>query len=95
MAVGEEMFMSRKMSSVVAVLAFLSLSAAGPVQASVAFHLATPSGVLLDLSLWASSGLASVLAKDGIGLDPNGGKHQGARRAPGFQRPAGRLVSKS
>jgi hypothetical protein len=86
--------MSRKLSSVVAVLAFLSLSSAGTAQTHVTFRLATPSGVLLDLSRWVSSGLADILAKDGIGLDPNG-KHQGARRVPGPGRPAGRLVSES
>jgi hypothetical protein len=87
--------MSRKLSSVVAVLAFLSLSSAGTAQTHVTFRLATPSGVLLDLSRWVSSGLASLLAKDGITIDPNGGKHQEVRRAPGSERPAGRLVGES
>jgi hypothetical protein len=93
MAVGEEMFMSRKLSSVVVVLAFLSLSAAAPVQASVAFR-ATPSSVFQDLSRWVS-GLAGILDKDGAAIDPNGAKHQGTRRAPGSCRPAGRMVGEA
>jgi hypothetical protein len=88
--------MSRKLSSVVAVLAFLSLSTAGTVQARpLDLRLATPSDALQDLSRWVSSGLASILAKDGITIDPNGGKHQEARRVPGPGRPAGRLVGES
>jgi hypothetical protein len=76
--------MSRKMGSVVAVLAFLSLSTAGAVQARpVARSLASQSGALADLGRWLSSGVAGLLNKDGIGLDPNGTKHETTRRSPG------------
>jgi hypothetical protein len=91
--VGEEMLMSRKMGSVVAVLAFLSLSTAGAVQARpVAYSPAAPS-VAADLGRWLSSGLAAILNKDGIGLDPNGTKHATTRRVPGVGTQHGRVVS--
>jgi len=84
--------MSRKMGSVVAVLAFLSLSTAGAVQARpVALTLASSSGVLGDLGRWLSSGVADLLDKDGAAIDPNGAaKHQTARRAPGTGKQAGK-----
>jgi hypothetical protein len=90
MAVGEEMLMSRKLSSGVAILAFLSLSMAVPVQACVTSPPATPSGVLLDLSRWVSAGLADLLAKDGAGFDPTGAKHQVTHGAPGAGKQAGK-----
>ena len=76
--------MSRKMVSVVVVLAFLSLSTAGAVQARpLALSLASPAGALVDLGRWLSAGVAGLLNKDGIGLDPNGTKHETTRRSSG------------
>ncbi len=86
--------MSRKMGSFVAVLAFLSLSTAGAVQARpVTLNLASPSGVLMDIGRWVSSGVAGLLNKDGIGLDPNGTKHETTRRSPGAGTQHGKVAS--
>jgi hypothetical protein len=84
--------MSRKLISVVAVLAFLSLSTAGTAQTRpLALHPVAPSGLFQDLSRWVSSGLADIWAKDGAAVDPNGAKHQATQRAFGPGRPAGRV----
>jgi hypothetical protein len=90
--VGEEMLMSRKMGSAVAVLAFLSLSTAGAVQARpIAFGQASPSSVAADLGRWLSSGLAAILNnKDGAAIDPNGVRKQDTYRIPGAGRQPGR-----
>jgi hypothetical protein len=82
--------MSRKMGSVAAVLAFLSLSTVGTVQARFTFHLA-PAVAFQDFSRWVSSGLAGISDKDGAAIDPNGAaKHQTPRRAPGGGKQAGK-----
>ena len=88
--------MSRKMGSFVAVLAFLSLSTAGAVQARpVTLNLASPSGVLMDIGRWVSSGVAGLLNKDGAAIDPNGMKKQGTRRVPGAGAPHGRTADEA
>lgn len=84
--------MSRKMGSVVAVLAFLSLSTAGSVQARPVASVESPSGLAGGLLSWISSGVASLLNKDGIGLDPNGTKHETTRRSPGTGTQHGRMA---
>ncbi len=69
-AAGEEMFMFRKLFSVVAVLAVLPLLTAGAVQARpLAAHPAAPA-VLQELWQWVTSGSE----KEGAGMDPNGQK---------------------
>jgi hypothetical protein len=76
--------MSRKLSSVVAILAFLSLSLAGATQARpLAAPAAAPSGLLHQIVQWTNAGLASLLDKDGVAVDPNGAKHQVVRWAGG------------
>ncbi|HEX4494378.1 MAG TPA: hypothetical protein VIE43_01810 [Thermoanaerobaculia bacterium] len=76
--------MSRKLSSVVAVLAFLSLSLAGAAEARpLAAPAAESVGLLHQIMRWADAGLSSLLDKDGVAIDPNGAKHQVVRRAGG------------
>ena len=88
--------MSRKMVSVVAVLAFLSLSTAGAVQARpVALNLVSPAGALADLGRWLSAGVAGLLSKDGAAIDPNGTRKQGTRRVPGSGTPHGRTADEA
>jgi hypothetical protein len=69
--------MSRKLSSVVAVLAFLSLSLAGAAQAR---PLAAPAAesFLQRLCHWVAAGV--IRGKEGPGMDPNDHKRQ--RSAP-------------
>ena len=84
--------MSRKLISV-AVLAFLSLSTAGAVQARpAASPAASPSGFAGTLLRWVSSGVSGLFNKDGIGLDPNGAKNYAVHRAPGAGTPHGRAA---
>jgi hypothetical protein len=85
------------MGSVVAVLAFLSLSTAGAVQArQIALRPVASSSFLQDFSLWVTSRLADVWAKDGITIDPNGTKHVGVQRVSGGpERSPGRLAGES
>jgi hypothetical protein len=68
------------LSSVVAVLAFLSLSLAGAAQARpLAAPAAVPSELFQQLWQWMGSGLSCLLNKDGVGMDPNGAKRQETR----------------
>jgi hypothetical protein len=84
--------MSRKLGSVVAVLATLGLLTAASVEARpLAAPAVTPSGLAGTLLHWMSSGLATVLNKDGAGFDPNGAKkNERIHQAPGVGKPAER-----
>jgi hypothetical protein len=67
--------MLRKLLSVVAALACLSLLTAGAVHAR---PLATPKGapeILQQLWQWVTSAGSGSLEKEGPGMDPNGQKH--------------------
>jgi hypothetical protein len=67
--------MSRKLSSVVAVLAFLSLSLAGAAQARpLVAPAATPSNLFQQICRWLSSNAATIATKTGVEMDPNGHK---------------------
>jgi hypothetical protein len=84
--------MSRKLSSLVAVLAFMGLLAAGAAQARpLAAPAASASGLIQQICQWLGSGLAEIRGKDGVGIDPNGFKHQSNRRVSGTGIEPGRL----
>ena len=67
--------MSRKLSSLVAVLAFMGLLAAGAAQARpLAAPAASASGLLQQICRWVGSSLAPIAEKAGGEMDPNGNK---------------------
>jgi hypothetical protein len=88
--------MSRKLSSVVAVLACLGLLAGGTLQARplAAPAAAAPTGLFQEICRWVSSGVAPIAAKAGVEMDPNGNKTltnpalrtHGAESSPGRTR---------
>jgi hypothetical protein len=76
--------MSRKLSSVVAVLAFMSLLAAGAAQARpLAAPAASAAGLFQQICGWLGPGSAPIAAKAGGEMDPNGNKSRiDAARGP-------------
>ena len=69
--------MSRKLSSIVAVLAFMVLLAAGAAQARpLAAPAASASGLFQQIWQWVGSGPFPIAAKAGAEMDPNGNKSQ-------------------
>ena len=69
--------MFRKMLSVVAIPAFLSLLTAGTLQARpLAVHTGAPT-IFQELWRWVASGAPENLQKEGPGMDPNGNKPHG------------------
>jgi hypothetical protein len=83
--------MFRKLYSVVAVIAVLSLLTGGAVQARpLAACPAAPAGLFQELYHWVASGLGSIGEKEGGAMDPNGNKHYSA---PSISRAHGARVS--
>jgi hypothetical protein len=69
--------MFRKLLSVVAIPAFLSLLTAGALQARpLAVHAGAPT-IFQELWQWVASGALGSLTKEGPGMDPNGTKPHG------------------
>ena len=86
--------MSHKLGSVVAVLAFLSLSTAGTVQARpVATPLAGSSGLLGGIFHWMSSEMP-ITAKAGGEMDPNGNKSRVNRVKGAHEASPGRAAAR-
>ncbi len=64
--------MSRKMISLAAILAFLSIVTAGAAEARPLAAGPSAGAFVQELWAWAASGLAPMLTKDGSAADPNG-----------------------
>lgn len=83
--------MSRKMISVAAVLALLSILTAGAAEARPLAAGPSAGAFVQELWAWAASGLVPIPVKDGSAADPNGLKrhpvHSGRAADAGRQVP--------